>query len=297
MASQLDIDELASTTANMALNDRKAVADENTTAGEQVAKAPESGRPEDNLNMDSITVELKLPSTHANSEPNKPKGHEHDSIPDVQQGTKDSPLFQGPNFTFSPSLAHHNITPAAYFASNPSTHVLATGVAVFGRSHSGTDHLLLVQRSPHDSYPNLWEVPGGSVDLTGETILEAAARELKEEAGLTVRRFVAEMWRARFSTGRGERERWWDKFTFVAEVAEGAPGKTDEAVHEASKMSEVDLIGAKVKLDENEHQAWLWASEEDVRNDRCGDVALRFVNERQKNNMLAAFEYPPCTLR
>lgn len=49
------------------------------------------------------------------------------------------------------------------------------------------DHLILVvRRSSHDAFePGLWEVPGGR-SRPGETLVEAARREVKEETGLDV---------------------------------------------------------------------------------------------------------------
>jgi 8-oxo-dGTP pyrophosphatase MutT (NUDIX family) len=48
-----------------------------------------------------------------------------------------------------------------------------------------TDHILLTQRHQALSYPNSWVAPGGKVD-PGESILEAAVRELREETGVIV---------------------------------------------------------------------------------------------------------------
>ncbi|APG48424.1 NUDIX hydrolase [Phaeobacter porticola] len=56
-------------------------------------------------------------------------------------------------------------------------------LAVVCHSRQGRDHVILVQRK---SPPNAgwWGFPGGHVEL-GETAMEAAARELQEETGVT----------------------------------------------------------------------------------------------------------------
>ena len=186
----------------------------------------------------------------------------------------------GRSITFDPSLAKWDITGAEYRRINPTTHVLATGVAVVARSSTGEHQLLLVQRSPNDSYPNKWEVPGGSVDDNGETILEAAARELEEETGLTVSRFVGELSMTTFYTGRYS-SRKWDKPTFVVQVAEAKIAETP--------LAEADQISAHVLLDANEHQGWVWATKDDIEQQLVGNTELYFVSEEQKAIMLEAF--------
>ncbi len=46
--------------------------------------------------------------------------------------------------------------------------------------------LLVLLRRPDDFLPSVWEVPGGHLE-PGETIAEAAARELEEETGWQLR--------------------------------------------------------------------------------------------------------------
>jgi len=43
---------------------------------------------------------------------------------------------------------------------------------------------LLMKRSPCKTYPGMWESSAGGSALKGETILEAAFRELREETGI-----------------------------------------------------------------------------------------------------------------
>jgi 8-oxo-dGTP diphosphatase len=58
--------------------------------------------------------------------------------------------------------------------------VVATGVAIVEG-----DELLLIKRA-HPPNRGLWAVPGGKVDL-GESLAEAATREVREETGLLVK--------------------------------------------------------------------------------------------------------------
>jgi len=45
------------------------------------------------------------------------------------------------------------------------------------------DRVLVLERSPQDSFPGYWELPGGSVEGR-ESFLDAATRELAEETGI-----------------------------------------------------------------------------------------------------------------
>jgi len=120
-------------------------------------------------------------------------------------------------FTVPVSLTHLSLTVHDYLTTHPHLDNLVSGCLVF-HNH----HLLIVQRAKEErSYANLWEVPGGSCDDADETILHGAARELLEEAGLTVRRFIAAVGEGvGFETGEGVRRRKWWKWSFIVEVVE-----------------------------------------------------------------------------
>ncbi|MEV0698617.1 NUDIX hydrolase [Saccharopolyspora sp. NPDC050389] len=70
--------------------------------------------------------------------------------------------------------------------SNRSLNVPDTADIVLFAVADGVPHVLLVQRSwDSDAFPGAWALPGGFVD-SGETAIEAAYRELREETGIQV---------------------------------------------------------------------------------------------------------------
>lgn len=58
-------------------------------------------------------------------------------------------------------------------------------VGVVARDESG--RVVLVEQYRHPVGQRLWELPAGLLDVAGESALDAAARELQEEAGLRAR--------------------------------------------------------------------------------------------------------------
>lgn len=56
-------------------------------------------------------------------------------------------------------------------------------VSIWIKNHDG--NYLMSQRHPNKTYPKCWECTGGSV-LSGETSLQGALREVKEELGITL---------------------------------------------------------------------------------------------------------------
>ena len=111
------------------------------------------------------------------------------------------------------------------------------------------------------------EIPGGKVDDTDETILHAAVRELKEEAGLETTRVVRKV----------------SQFTFLDEKP-GRPTTTWLKL-----VFEMEVQKADVVLDPVEHQDFLFATEDEVVNDEVGDVKLVYVSPVNKAVKLEAF--------
>lgn len=215
-------------------------------------------------------------------------------------------------FTFDPSLAKFDVQLEKYLAALQETtpiplYGIATGSIIFSEQHHTSEasskeepRVLLVQRSPTDSMPLRWEIPGGAVDA-GETILAGAAREVREEAGLAVTRIASLVVHHQQGDGgaRGEgldggylirttRGKRIPKYTFVAEVEDAR----------------------RVRLDPAEHQDHVWATEAECRARRVvrrgegaaaggegGElgqgvddvVELEFTTEAQEDAILSAF--------
>lgn len=145
---------------------------------------------------------------------------------------------------------------------------VGTAVAVFNQ----TGHILLLQRAAHDSMPNRWELPGGAVDFEDASILHGAARELLEESGLVVTHFTHVITQGPsiepgqiFRNSRGTKT--FCKFTFDAEVADTE----------------------SVKIDANEHQDFIWASEEEVRHEKTTTRAIPVTTDVTRLYILEAF--------
>ncbi len=153
----------------------------------------------------------------------------------------------------------------AYLQRNPQYDALIVGAMVYNPAGK----LLLIQRASHDYMGSLWEVPGGAVDAADATVLDGLARELREETGLVLRRVIRpvrcgrEAEGAVFSTRRGTS---LCKFTFEVEVDEG-----------------------DVRLDPNEHEAFLWASGDEFKAGRVGGVDTPFTSKLQVATIFEGF--------
>ena len=106
---------------------------------------------------------------------------------------------------------------------NPTRPVLAVSVAIFRDGH-----VLLAARG-REPMKGVFTLPGGVVEL-GETLSEAALREVREETGLTVRLagFVTHQEVLHVGAG-GRTERHYVICVFAAQWDGGEPTITEEA--------------------------------------------------------------------
>ena len=175
-------------------------------------------------------------------------------------------------FTIAPTLEPWSISAREYIMFHQKVqewNAIGTASVVF----DPFGKVLLIQRAKHDSFPNKWELPGGAADWEDPSLLHAAARELWEESGL-------------FAKG----------FTHV--VTEG-PGREPGFVFSSRSKTEtycrftfqveVEDCDA-VKLDPNEHQDFVWASEDEVRDQKVGERELPITTESMAAVVLEAFK-------
>lgn len=147
---------------------------------------------------------------------------------------------------------------------------LGTGAVVFNRARTA---VLLVQRSASDSMPGLWEVPGGGVDDEDATVAHAVARELWEEAGLVARRVGAVV-----PTGEGGPL----EYVFLT--------RSRKIVAKFHFIVDADCDEDAVRLDPKEHQAFVWATEEECEAEQTkGGMEIPFTRNEQKMSVLQAW--------
>lgn len=172
-----------------------------------------------------------------------------------------------PNFQVDDSLKSWSVPAEEWLITNQKPwDVLVTSCVVF----NPFGKVLLVQRASHDFMPDKWEIPGGAVDNQDATLLTAAARELREEAGLIATRFTYVV-----PEGPGQEPgqvftigtKTWCRFCFVAEV-EG---------------------WESVQLDPDEHQDFVWASAEEVRLQTIDSREIPITTEEISRMILEAF--------
>ncbi|GAW22778.1 hypothetical protein ANO14919_123210 [Xylariales sp. No.14919] len=166
-----------------------------------------------------------------------------------------------PLFTLDTSVANFEVPLHAYLETSPKLDGICVGAFVFDNA----SRLLLVQRAPHDSYPLRWEVPGGTIDAEDETLLHGVVRELREETGLHARHVTG-------LVGKG--------YTFL----------TRKPLCVCKYSFIVDVDAYDVRLDPNEHAAFLWVTEDEAKEGKCGDLQLVYTTKSQEDAILEAFK-------
>ncbi|KAK5791850.1 hypothetical protein VI817_007159 [Penicillium citrinum] len=164
-------------------------------------------------------------------------------------------------YTVAPHLEYFNVPLAEFCASRPEFESFGVGGYIFAEcpSHHAnikntstiSPRILLIQRALTDTMGGVWEGPGGSIEPDlDKTLLDGVAREVLEETGLNVSRFLdlvtVDSWQHLRRNGEMLRIA---KYSFIVDVYEA--GRPHEEI--------------PVRLVATEHQAFEWALEEEVR--------------------------------
>ncbi|GKT92735.1 NUDIX domain-containing protein [Colletotrichum tofieldiae] len=223
------------------------------------------------------------------------------------------------------TLRFHPYNPSAAAPDVYHTHRLCVGAAVLSLppspSPSNPPRILILRRSTQEkALPNRWELPGGAAESIDGDSLAAAARELWEETGLRAKRRHRNAGAGGSGLGaaqgrggdRGERhcgrhDRRGAEDAGGQEASKGTVAEaglaTEKDSHKVAKgrdawrkytyLVEVETPAdrdVEIVIDPEEHNACVWAREEEVRAGRVGDVVLEWTSETQKLDVLRAFE-------
>jgi 8-oxo-dGTP pyrophosphatase MutT (NUDIX family) len=166
-------------------------------------------------------------------------------------------------------LHPYQVPPTSYFAINgskkiPVSHLVASAAVIC------SNRVLLLQRATHSFQPLLWELPGGRCESRDESVIASAARELWEESGLVANKVIDLVGKYDW-LDRGE---VWEKITFLIDVEQEDQGKGQP----------------RVNIDSKEQASFIWATEEEVIANKCGEVSWSWTSDEQKQTVLDAFK-------
>ncbi|KAJ5238998.1 hypothetical protein N7468_003617 [Penicillium chermesinum] len=168
-------------------------------------------------------------------------------------------------YTVAPHLDYFSIPRAEFIARRPEFDSFAVGGYVFSQDGPldgpATRRILLLQRALTDSMLGCWEGPGGASESDDQTLLDGVVREVLEETGLHVSKVVelvgVDSWT---HTRRLDGVKFRiAKYSFIVEVYE-AFQQPLERIPVPVATEEIP-----VRLEATEHQAFEWATEQEVR--------------------------------
>lgn len=211
----------------------------------------------------------------------------------------DSPCPRIP-FTISPSVSSTLSLPTPEFlCSRPEIKDLLAGTLVFRTGPSGQLQVLLLRRAATDTFPLRWEIPCGGLSAPDVSPLACAVRELWEETGLhashiqcTVGMITLPEHLPRDKDIDQAETQDGDDTCLVSLWAEGQRWHVLTVIVDVQEDLNGDGVDGKsiVRLRPEEHEAWMWVTEEQVRRgiDADGRV-VEFVSETARRVVLEGF--------
>lgn len=198
------------------------------------------------------------------------------------------------SYTIPSSLLSFTHSPAAFLAANKNIHrLIAAAIIITSSTDTPVPKVLLLRRAPTDSFPLLWEVPGGCVDVDSDpSLVAAAARELWEETGLRARNVLRAVDMADPVPRPAGRE---DENGEEAESYH-VPGGAMCLFREGETTWGKTTFLMEVESSENvvvrpeEHVEWAWVTKEEVTKGQFNDgKELDVVSEGVRRTVLEGF--------
>lgn len=129
---------------------------------------------------------------------------------------------------------------------------IVIGAIILKQGDSGKPEILLLKRAAHETaYPNIWEIPGGKVEDSDPTILDAIKREVSEETSMTVQKVIGSVQPFRYTMDK---------------KAIGEDGEGMSVLSSSLQLNYVcEVEGYKLVVDPQEHSEGRFANKEAVR--------------------------------
>jgi 8-oxo-dGTP pyrophosphatase MutT (NUDIX family) len=175
------------------------------------------------------------------------------------------------SFDYHPSVAEFAVSKRSYLTARPgaSFSYIAISTLVLDARIASKPRVLLLQRAASDEDPNKWEPPGGACDDDDKSILHAAARELWEEAGLQAAHIGGPVGDPYFFTLSDRKKVYQFNFAVHVRTDRGTP--------------------SVVRLNPEEHQRFVWATEGEIKARKADGMDLDFTREEVERTVLLAF--------
>lgn len=123
---------------------------------------------------------------------------------------------------------------------------LVVGAIIFKQTTKTVPNILLLKRAAHEKhYPDIFEIPGGKIEDSDPTVLDAVKREIFEETGLEVFEVIGSakpfsyILEKRFVENSAEVSSVWRsslQMNFVCEVVAGTIFRVDPNEHSEGRF-------------------------------------------------------------
>ncbi len=131
-------------------------------------------------------------------------------------------------------------------------------IAVYGLIYNKNGEILIIKRAAHDTFPNVWELPGGTLEF-GQDPKEEVQREISEETNL-------------FAT-------IYQVLSIASYIEE-----TNDTIVQAIRIAYYAKLENEAQVIQlsKDHSDYMWVSPYELKNILVSDFLLRVLEEVRK---------------